>query len=115
MAPAARSSSSRSRTAYPGILDALSPSLPFPDAVSIAAGVTDCGLLVHYYKTTAGAALTDAQKVAINGHLTSGTCESWDRLFVGGVNPTDGCDAIGAAVYNPVDEPEGRALHARRT
>ncbi len=93
--------------AYPGILDGLSPSLPFPDSTSIAAGVTDCGLLVHYYKTATGAALTDAQKVAINGHLTSGTCESWDRLFVGGVNPTDGCDAIGAAVYNAVTNPKG--------
>ena len=34
---------------YPGILDALSPSVPFPDAISISGGVTDCRLLVRYY------------------------------------------------------------------
>ncbi len=30
---------------YPGLLDALNPLVSFPDAVSIAPGVTDCGLL----------------------------------------------------------------------
>jgi hypothetical protein len=93
--------------AYPGILDALSPSLPFPDAVSIAAGVTDCGLLVHYYATPAGQKLTEAQRIAINGHRTTGTCQMWNQLFVGGVNPTDGCDAIGKQVYDPVTNPHG--------
>ena len=37
---------------YPGLLDALSVSAPFPDAMSIAPGVSDCGLLEHYYTTT---------------------------------------------------------------
>jgi hypothetical protein len=92
---------------YPGILDALSPSVPFPDAISIAPGVTDCGLLVHYYTTDSGRRLSDEQKTAINGHRTSGTCVQWDRLFVGGVNPTDGCPAIGDQVYDPVTNPDG--------
>jgi hypothetical protein len=92
---------------YPGILDAVSASVPFPDAVSIAAGVTDCGLLVHYYSTDAGTALSDAQRAAINGHASTGTCDMWNRLFVGGVNPTDGCDAIGSAAYDPVKNPKG--------
>ena len=35
----------------PGLLDALSPAAPFPDALSIAGGVSDCGLLVDYYET----------------------------------------------------------------
>ena len=30
---------------YPGLLDGIAPSLPFPDAISISGGVTDCGLL----------------------------------------------------------------------
>ena len=34
---------------YPGILDAIAPSMPFPDAISIAGGVTDCGLLLDYF------------------------------------------------------------------
>jgi hypothetical protein len=91
---------------YPGLLDALSPSVPFPDAISIAPGVTDCGLLVAYY-AGAGSGLTDEQRRAINGHASTGTCTSWNRLFVGGVNPTDGCDAIGDAVYDPVDNRDG--------
>ncbi len=35
---------------YPGLLDGLSPELPFPDAISISAGVSDCTLLNHYYQ-----------------------------------------------------------------
>jgi hypothetical protein len=92
---------------YPGLLDAISASVPFPDAASIAGGVTDCGLLVHYYGTRFGAALTAEQKEAINGHASTGTCEMWNRLFVGGVNPTDGCDAIGDKVYNATTNPSG--------
>jgi hypothetical protein len=92
----------------PGLLDALSPAAPFPDALSIAAGVSDCGLLVQYYETPDGAALSEAQRAAVNGHLTSGTCASWNELFVGGIDPTDGCDpAIPAdEVYSP-DNPDG--------
>ena len=48
-----------------------------------------------------------SRRQAINGHASTGTCEMWNRLFVGGVNPTDGCDAIGDQVYNPVTNPEG--------
>jgi Tannase-like family of unknown function (DUF6351) len=92
---------------YPGILDAISAAVPFPDAVSIAGGVTDCGLLVHYYTTDFGASLTDAQKEAINGHASTGTCEMWNQLFVGGVNPTDGCDAIGDRAYDPTKNRTG--------
>jgi hypothetical protein len=92
----------------PGLLDALSPAAPFPDAFSIAAGVSDCGLLVQYYATPEGAALSEAQRAAINGHLTSGTCDSWNDLFVGGVDPTDGCDpAIPAADVYSSDNPDG--------
>jgi hypothetical protein len=93
---------------YPGILDGLSPAVPFPDAASIAGGVTDCGLLVHYYETAHGRALTPAQRAAINGHASAGTCELWNRLFVGGVNPTDGCDpSIANQVYDPKTNPHG--------
>ena len=49
----------------PGLLDALSPAAPFPDALSIAAGVSDCGLLVDYYETPDGAA---PERGAAGGH-----------------------------------------------
>ena len=38
---------------YPGLLDGLSPELPFPDAISISGGVSDCTLLDHYYQGAA--------------------------------------------------------------
>ena len=86
----------------------LSPSVPFPDAVSISGGVTDCGLLVHYYDTEFGASLSDEQRRAINGQMSTGTCESWDRLFVGAARPSDGCDpALDAEVYDPELRPDG--------
>ncbi|MGH8977851.1 MAG: DUF6351 family protein [Acidimicrobiia bacterium] len=92
---------------YPGILDAVSAALPVPDVVSIQRGATDCGLLLHYYGTESGTALTAEQKQTINGHASAGTCPEWNRLVGGIVNPTDGCDAIGDQVYNRVTNPEG--------
>ncbi len=92
----------------PGLLDALSPAAPFPDALSIAPGVSDCGLLARYYDTPSGRRLSEEQRAAINGHLTSGTCGSWDRLFVGGIDPTDGCDpAIPPEDVYSADDPGG--------
>jgi Tannase-like family of unknown function (DUF6351) len=93
----------------PGLLDGLSPAAPFPDALSIAAGVSDCGLLVHYYGTPEGSQLSGAQRAAINDQLTSGTCVQWDDLFVSGIDPTDGCDpGIPAEdVYDADTNPDG--------
>jgi hypothetical protein len=76
---------------YPGILDGAVAVLPFPDAFSIAPGVSDCGLLHNYYRTPAGAALTADQRAAINGHAVEGTCTFWVNSFLEGVRPQDGC------------------------
>lgn len=94
-------------TAYPGLLDALSPSAPFPDAITISGGVTDCGLLLNYYESDAGRALSDAQRTAVEGHLATETCRSWARLFLGGVNPTDGCSLPQEEVYDAATNPDG--------
>jgi hypothetical protein len=92
----------------PGLLDALSPAAPFPDALSIAAGVSDCGLLVDYYETPSGSRLSEEQRAAIDGHLTPGTCVSWDDLFVSGIDPTDGCDPeIPTEEIYSEDNPDG--------
>ena len=84
---------------YPGLLDGAVPSLPFPDAVSIAGGVVDCALLADYYGTDAGASLTTEQRTAINGHLTDGTCTMWDTTFAPVVDPSRACtlELLGAA------------------
>ncbi|HVN52003.1 MAG TPA: DUF6351 family protein, partial [Acidimicrobiales bacterium] len=53
---------------------------PFPDAVSVAGGVSDCTLLDTYYQS-AGSLLTTAQRAAINGHATDQTCQLWQASF----------------------------------
>jgi hypothetical protein len=94
---------------YPGLLDAIAPSLPFPDALSIAPGVSDCGLLGNYFRTPGGTQLTEEQRAAISGYETWASCQLWITTFLGGVDPTDGCDpAIPEdRVYDPETAPEG--------
>ncbi len=112
---------------YPGILDAISPSLPFPDAVSISPGVVDCALLDNYYATETGSALTAEQQTAINGHLSPRTCTFWQETFVPVIDPsrcgfgdaagsvvtalpglTDGLPTVPEdEVYNAETNPEG--------
>lgn len=93
---------------YPGILDALSPSLPFPDAVTIAGGVTDCGLLSTWFESPAAAGWTDEQKAAVTGNLTAATCDMWRRTFVSAVDPKVGCNpALADVVYEPTTRPDG--------
>ena len=92
---------------YPGILDAVSASAPFPDALSLAPGVSDCGLLNRFYGTPEGAAFTEAQRTAVNGHAVSGTCGTWQGSFLDVLDPTTGCDLPSELVYDPVTNPTG--------
>lgn len=95
-------------TAYPGALDGISASLPFPDALSIAPGVTDCGLLLNYYASGTGSSLTEEQQRAINGHVSSGTCQNWSNLFLSAIDPTVGCaPQLAEEVYDPQSNPDG--------
>jgi hypothetical protein len=92
---------------YPGILDALSPVIPFPDAISVAPGVSDCGLLAHFYAGP-GKSFTTAQQAAVNGHRTIGTCALWISSFLGTINPYTGCDPrIPAAEIFSATNPKG--------
>ncbi|MDH3706177.1 MAG: DUF6351 family protein, partial [Acidimicrobiia bacterium] len=112
---------------YPGILDAINPTVPFPDALSISGGVLDCGLLQNLYRQPEAQDWDDAVRAAINGHLTAATCDSWELTFVPINRATDGCGLglLRAAqsafstlpdefptfdqslVYDPVDNPDG--------
>jgi hypothetical protein len=65
---------------YPGLLDGLLPSLTFADSISVRPSVTDCRLLMNYYKTDAATWTQDKQS-AVEGY-TKGTCTSWDRSFI---------------------------------
>lgn len=94
---------------YPGILDAIAPAVPFPDAISTAMSVTDCGLLLHYYDTPSGQQLDAEQQRAIAGHRNLDTCRLWARTFLPNIDPTVGCDpAIPAdQIYDPVTNRSG--------
>ncbi|MFN8051577.1 MAG: DUF6351 family protein [Acidimicrobiales bacterium] len=113
---------------YPGILDAIAPILPFPDAISISGGVLDCALLNRYYRSPAAADWTTEQKIAVNGHLTAKTCDFWEQTFVPAVDPSkcgfgDAVAGVASAlpglgtaafpeppkdqVYDPVSNPTG--------
>ena len=67
---------------YPGLLDGAVAILPFPDAITIAPGVADCGLLDRFYRSPEGSGLTPLQRAAVNGHAVPGTCELWERSFL---------------------------------
>lgn len=93
---------------YPGILDAVVASVPFPDHLSIAPGVTDCGLMERYLNANA-ATWTRQQRDAVTGHATEETCKTWVRLFLQTIDPTVGCSSgiSPAAIYNASTNPKG--------
>jgi hypothetical protein len=92
---------------YPGLLDGLSPELPFPDSISISGGVSDCTLLDNYYDG-AGASLTTAQRQAINGHGSDQTCRLWQASFAKEIL-ANGCGSTVPAdqVFDPKRNPKG--------
>jgi hypothetical protein len=94
---------------YPGLLDAIAPTIPFPDAISISPGVSDCGLLDAFFTSPAGAAVTPDQRAAISGYDTWSSCALWISSFLGGVNPTDGCDPKipKSEIYDATANPDG--------
>lgn len=93
---------------YPGIVNGAVASLPFPDAMSIAPGVTDCGLLLAYYGRE-GATLSSTQRAAINGHASPATCQTWAASFLPAIDPSTGCDPKIPAeeVYDAERNPGG--------
>ena len=54
--------------AFPGLIDGVSISLTFPDALAIASSGLDAHLLAHYFAVTNPDGFTEAQKVAISGY-----------------------------------------------
>lgn len=94
---------------YPGLLDAVDASVSFPDSATISGGVTDCGLLLEFYGSDAGASFTDEQKLAVNGHGSVRFCEAWAQLFLSSVYADRGCDGAVPldAIYDPATNPTG--------
>lgn len=94
---------------YPGILDAIAPTVPFADALSTAPTVTDCGLLLAYFATAGGSQFSAEQQRAVSGHRSFETCELWARAFLPNIDPTQGCDAAipAAEIYNAESNRDG--------
>ncbi len=94
---------------YPGLLDALNPLVSFPDAVSIAPGVIDCGLLESFWTGEAGSTFSDEQRLAVQGHGSLGFCAAWIDTFVPAVDPSIGCAAVvpRTLVYDPYVNESG--------
>ena len=94
---------------YPGLLDAVAAILPFPDAITIAPGVSDCGLLNRFFTTTDGKAFSTDQQLAVSGFGSAITCQFWARSFLSGITPSDGCDPgiAKTEIYDPDTNPRG--------
>jgi hypothetical protein len=92
---------------FPGLLDGLLPSLTFADSISVRPSVTDCRLLMNYYKTDP-ATWTKEKATAVEGY-TPGTCTSWDRSFINVIvaDYAQGCGIPKDQVYDPVTNPKG--------
>jgi hypothetical protein len=93
---------------YPGILDGIVPQVSFPDAVTTGGTVGDCRLLNRYF-TASTLGFTDAQKSAVSGYGSWGSCVNWDLSFASRGNATEACPpAIPAEfLYHPVTNPGG--------
>jgi len=92
---------------FPGLLDGLLPSLTFADSISVRPGVTDCRLLMNYYKTDTST-WTKEKATAVEGY-TPGTCTAWDRSFINVIvaDYAQGCGIPKDQVYDPVTNPKG--------
>ena len=95
---------------YPGLLDAVAPVIPFPDALTIAGGVADCGLLDRWFGDPAGATFTDDQRLAVTGFASPVTCLIWQATYLPNIDPSVGCNGElvrAGQVYDPVTNPRG--------
>jgi Tannase-like family of unknown function (DUF6351) len=91
---------------YPGLLDGIVPALTFQDAQ--LGEPVDCRLLNRYFAGP-GAALTPAQRQAINGYRNILSCLAWDVAFADVIVADIGCDSSVPAnlLYNAVTNPTG--------
>jgi len=73
---------------YPGLLDGIQPNCTYPDTLTTAIEVMECGLLQNrYYSTATGALLSTAKRAAINGHPNTGFCNAWNLAFLPSFDP----------------------------
>ncbi len=95
---------------YPGLLDGLMPSLTFPDS---SLHTIDSILLTNLWPKLDKNVWTQEKITAVEG-FTPGTARAWNTAYGRLGVPTNaaGCAlADKTLIFDPVDQPEGRALH----
>ncbi|TDW21952.1 DUF6351 family protein [Kribbella kalugense] len=92
--------------AYPGILDGIIPGVSFPDMLTAFTSAADCSALNKYF---ASSSLTEVQKTAIAGYVSSSPCVSWQGGFGPLMTPTASCGPPipPTAVWDPITNPNG--------
>jgi hypothetical protein len=109
---------------YPGLLDALTPGISYPDIVSVVPDVLDCRLLNHYFTTIADPAdWPGSRRATVDGYTAAtagptpgnticqngwaGLANSFQNAL--GNEPGRGFDAVVPveARYDPVTNPTG--------
>ncbi|MET3464076.1 MULTISPECIES: DUF6351 family protein [unclassified Variovorax] len=97
---------------YPGVLDAITPGLSFPDTPSVILDVVDCALLNRYFDEMGSDAWPVSLQAKVAGYPVSGTsttCRSWDAAGHAFVTPTQGFSPVvpSTAIYDPLTNPTG--------
>ncbi|HEX3706782.1 MAG TPA: DUF6351 family protein [Mycobacteriales bacterium] len=92
---------------YPGVLDAGTPLLTFPDVVSTAMTVGDCVVLTHYFADHKGWGNIFKQD-DVTGLADPSACDDWNDDFAGNLRPGSCPGAVpDAERYNPKTNPHG--------
>jgi hypothetical protein len=92
---------------FPGLLDAGTPLLSFPDVISTAMTVYDCVVLLPAFKNQA-MRWNVLKQQAVTGLADFQVCQDWHDLFGGNLDPTNCPGGIPKSqVYNPTTNPHG--------
>jgi hypothetical protein len=99
---------------YPGLLDALTPNISYPDIASVVPDVLDCGLLHRYFTAVANPANWPATRRAkVEGYAPTAdgrtNCDGWAAFANQWQNPVAGFDPVVPLEvrYDPVTNPTG--------
>ena len=99
---------------YPGLMDAITPVRNYPDVLSVATDVIDCGLINNYFATAVNPAdWPGTRQSKVTGYpvdpLGRNNCVGWNAFARDWPGPTNGFDAVVPleARYDPVTNPGG--------
>jgi hypothetical protein len=100
---------------YPGLLDALTPGISYPDVASILPDIADCEILNRYFDTVANPADWPGQRrSAVDGYAVAATgrtvCQNgWGGFADGLLNPSTRFDPVVPVEvrYDAVNNPTG--------